>query len=76
MEAPLKTKNSDPVAYHPLSYDPVIALLRIYPKECKLGYNKGTCTAMFIAALFIIAKFWKQQRCPTTEEWIKKMWYL
>jgi hypothetical protein len=51
-----------------LPYDPVIALLGIYPKECASGYNKGTCTPMFIAALFTIAKLWKQPRCPTTDE--------
>jgi hypothetical protein len=45
-------------------------------KECESGYNNGTCTSMFIAALFTIAKLRKQQRCPTTDEWIKKMWYL
>jgi hypothetical protein len=42
-----------------LSYDPAIPLLGIYLKECKSGYNKGTCTPMFIAALFTIAKLWK-----------------
>jgi hypothetical protein len=42
-----------------LSYDPAIPLLRICPKGCKSGYNKGTCTPMFIAALFTIAKLWK-----------------
>jgi hypothetical protein len=47
-----------------------------YPKECKSGYNKGTCTTMFIAALFTITKLWKQPRCPTTNEWIQKIWYL
>jgi hypothetical protein len=47
-----------------------------YPKECNSGYNKGTCTPMFIVALLTIAKLWKQPRCPTTDEWIKKMWYL
>jgi hypothetical protein len=57
-------------------YDSAIALLEIYPKECKSAHNKGTCTPMFIAALFTIAKLWKQPRCPTTDEWIKKMWYL
>jgi hypothetical protein len=36
----------------------------------------GTCTSMFIAALFTITKLWKQPRCPTTDKWIKKMWYL
>jgi hypothetical protein len=59
-----------------LPYDPAIPLLGIYQKECKSVYNKGTCTPMFIVALFIIAKLWKQVRCPTTDEWIKKMWYL
>jgi hypothetical protein len=48
----------------------------MYLKECKSGNNKGTCTPMFIAALFTIAKLWKQPRCSTTDEWIKKMWYL
>jgi hypothetical protein len=38
--------------------------------------SKGTCTPMFITALFTIAKLWKQPRCSTTDEWIKKMWYL
>jgi hypothetical protein len=50
--------------------------LRIYLKECNTGYSRGTCTPMFIAALFTIAKLWKQPRCPTTDEWIKKMWHL
>jgi hypothetical protein len=48
----------------------------IYPKECDSGYSKGTCTPMFIAALFTIAKLWKQTECPTTDEWIKKTCYL
>jgi hypothetical protein len=50
--------------------------LRIYPKECNTGYSRGICPPMFIAALFTIVKLWKQPRCPTTDEWIKKMWYL
>jgi hypothetical protein len=58
-----------------LPCDPAIPLLGIYPKECKSSYNKDTCTPVFIAALFTIAKLWKQPRCPTTDEWIKKMWY-
>jgi hypothetical protein len=53
----------------------VILLLDIYPKEHKTEYSKGTCLLMFIAALFTIAKLWKQPRCPTTDEWIKKLWY-
>jgi hypothetical protein len=59
-----------------LPYDPAMALLGIYPKERKSGYNKDTCTPMFIAVLFSITKLWKQPKCPTTDEWIKKMWYL
>jgi hypothetical protein len=56
-----------------LPYDPSIPLLGIYPKECDSGYYKSTCTPMFIATLFTIAKLWKQPRCPTTDKWIKKM---
>jgi hypothetical protein len=48
-----------------LPYDPAIPLLVIHPKECDSGYSRSTCTPMFIAA-----------RCPTTDKWIKKMWYL
>jgi hypothetical protein len=59
-----------------LPYDPAIPFLGIYPKECKSGYNKGTCTLMFIPALFTITKLWKQPRSLTTDEWIKKMWHL
>jgi hypothetical protein len=59
-----------------LPYDPAILLLEIFPKECNTGYSRGTCTPMFIAVLITIAKLWKQPRCPTTDEWIKKMWYL
>jgi hypothetical protein len=47
-----------------LPFDPEIPLLGIYPKECDLGYSKGTCTLMFIATVFTIAKLWKQQRIP------------
>jgi hypothetical protein len=66
----LKNLNMD------LSCDPAIPFLGIYPKECNTGYSKGTCTPMFIAVLFTIAKLWKQPRCPTTDKWIKKMLYL
>ena len=51
-----------------LTYDPEIPLLSIYPKE-----TKDTCIPMFIAALFTIAKTWKQPKCSSTDEWIKKM---
>jgi hypothetical protein len=59
-----------------LPYDSVLTLLDINLKECKSGYNRDTCTPMFIAALFTIAKLWKQYRWPTTDEWINKMWYI
>ena len=56
-----------------LPYDLAIPLLDIYPK--KNMAQKVTCIPMFIAALFTIAKTWKQPTCPSTEEWIKKMGY-
>jgi hypothetical protein len=59
-----------------LPYDPAIPLLGISPKEFNTDYSKGTSTSMFIAVLFTIATLWKQPRCPTTYEWIEKMWYL
>jgi hypothetical protein len=55
-----------------LPHNPAIPLLGIYLKECDSGYSRGTCTPMFIAALFTIAKLGKQSRCPTTNERIKK----
>jgi hypothetical protein len=54
---------------------PAIPLLKIYPKECESDFYKGTCTPMFISALFMIAKLWKQPRCPTTKEWINVFIY-
>jgi hypothetical protein len=59
-----------------LPYEPAIPLLGINPKERGTGYSKGTCTPMFTATLFAIAMLWKQPRCPTTNKWIQKMWYL
>jgi hypothetical protein len=59
-----------------LPYGPTIPLSGIYSKERESGYDKDTCTAMFTRALFTVARLWKQQRCPTTDKWIKKMWYL
>ena len=52
-----------------LLYDPVIPLLGIHIKETRT--DKDTCTPMFIAALFTIARTWKQPRCPSADEWIK-----
>jgi len=57
-----------------LPFDPAIPLLGIYPE--KTTTRKDTCTPMYIAALFAIAKTWKQPKCPSTEERIKKMWYI
>jgi hypothetical protein len=59
-----------------LPYHPAIPLLDIYLKECDSGYSKGTCTFLFIAVLFSMANLRIQPRSPTTEELIKKMWYL
>ena len=59
-----------------LPYVPEIPLLGIYPKKLKPLIQKDTCTPMFIAALFTVAKIWKQPKCPSTDEWIKKMWYI
>ena len=56
-----------------LPYDPAIALLSIYPMDTGMLFQRGTCTAMFIAALSTIAKVWKEPKCPSTDEWIKKM---
>ena len=57
-----------------LPCDPAIPLLGIHPEKTII--EKGTCTPMFIAALFTTAKTWKQLKCPSTEEWIKKIWYM
>ena len=56
-----------------LPYDPAIPLLGIYPEKTII--QKDTCTLIFIAALFTIARSWKQLKCPSTDEWIKNMWY-
>ena len=55
-----------------LPYDPAIPLLGIYPDKAFI--DKDTCTPMFNVALFTIAKIWKQLKCPSTDEWIEKMW--
>ena len=55
-----------------LPHDPVSPLLGIYPKNTETLIQKNTGTPMFTAALFIIAKFWKQPKCPSIDEWIKK----
>jgi len=68
------------VGYHSLlqeskpPYDPTVLLLGIYCEETKI--EKDTCTPVFIAALFTIARKWKRLRYPSTDEWIKKLWYI
>ena len=56
------------------AYDPAIPLLGIHTEETRI--ERDTCTQMFIAALFIIARTWKQPRCPSADEWIRKLWYI
>ena len=55
-------------------YEPAIPLLGIYPEETKI--ENDTCIPLFIAAVFTIARTWKQPRCSSTDEWIKKLWYI
>jgi hypothetical protein len=55
--------------------DPAIPLMGIYAEDAPTC-NKDTCSTMFIAAIFIIARSWKEPRCPSTEQWIQKMWYI
>ena len=57
-----------------LPFDPAIPLLGIYPEKTII--QKDTCTPMFISALFSIARSWKQPKCPSTDEWINKLWYI
>ena len=57
-----------------LPYDPAIPLPGIYPEKTII--QKESCIKMFIAALFTIARTWKQPKCPSTDEWVKKMWHI
>ena len=57
-----------------LPYDPANPLLGIHTEETRT--ERDTCTPIFIAALFIIARTWKQPRCPLADEWIRKLWYI
>ena len=59
-----------------LPLDPVIPLLGLYPKEPKTLIRKNMCSLMFIAALLTTAKTWKQPKCPSVDEWTKKLWYI
>ena len=57
-----------------LPYDPAIPLLGIYPEETKT--EKDTWISLFTATLYTVARTWEQPRCPSTDEWIKKLWYI
>ena len=59
-----------------LPYDPAITLLGIYPRDTGVLMLRGTCTPMFIGALSTIAKLWQESKCPSTDEWIKKLWFI
>ena len=59
-----------------LPFDVAITLLGIYPKNPETPIQKNLCTPMFIATLFTIAKCWKQPKCPSVTEWIRKLWYI
>ena len=59
-----------------LPFDPVIPLLGLYPKDPETPIQKNLCTPVFIAAQFTIAKCWKQSKCSSVNEWIKKLWYI
>ena len=59
-----------------LPYDPAIPRLGIYPEEMKTVSQRSICTPIFAAVLFTIAKTCKQPKCPTMDEWIKKMWHI
>ena len=59
-----------------LPSDPAIPLLGLYPKNPETPILKYLCTQMFIAAQFTIAKYWKQPKCPSANEWIRNLWYI
>ena len=57
-----------------LPYNPAISLLGIHTEKTRI--ERDTCTPMFVTALFIITRTWKQPRCPSADEWIRKLWYI
>ena len=59
-----------------LPFDPAIPLLGLYSKNPETPIQKNLCTPMFTAAQFTIAKYWKQPKCPSANEWIQKLWYI
>jgi hypothetical protein len=75
MERKKKKKKERKLNMHGTPEDPAIPLLGIYPEEDPT-FNKDTCSTIFTVALSIIARRWKEARCPSTEEWIQKIWYI
>ena len=73
-EAPLSMGFSRQEYWSGVPYDPAIPLLGIYTEETRT--ERDTCTPVFIATLFTIARTWKQPRCPSADEWIRKLWYI
>ena len=69
MEFPRKLKME-------LPFDPAILLLGLYTKNPETSIQMNLCTPIFIEAQFTIAKYWKQLKCPSVNEWIKKLWYI
>ena len=67
-EIPPKLRRAPP-------YNLAITLLGIYPKKMKTLIGRDTYTPMFTAASFIVTKIWKQHKCPSTDKWVKKLWY-
>ena len=59
-----------------LPFDPAFPLLGLYPKNPETPIQKNLSSPMFIAAQFTIAKYWKQPKCPSANEWIKRLWYI
>ena len=59
-----------------LPFDLAVPLLGLYPKNRETPIQKNLCTPMFIAAQFTTVKCWKQPKCPSVNEWIKKLWYI
>ena len=59
-----------------LPYDPAVPLLGIYTNNLKSTIQSNICTPMFIEALFTRAKMWKLSKCPSTDDCIKRMWYM
>ena len=61
-----------------LPFDLAVSILKIYPKNPKIPIQKNICTPMFVAALFTIATMWRQPKCPSVKEWIKKkqLWFI